>query len=161
MAGIFYVLLHGVERPDTEIRAQKVHPGEENSHALPAGTRTGPEPFDHESGAALPLSWLSLLPNWYAEEKSGRGFSVLKRVKRNATLRASLSGTFLQTLPALVTPRNGHSLSPRSCPPTRSAPSGERFGYWSGTDHTPSIAFKEECCKPKPVPGVWILKRLW
>ena len=45
------------------------------------------------------------------------------------TLWASLSGTFLQTLPELVTPLKGHSLSPRSCPPTRSAPS-ERFGYW-------------------------------
>ena len=44
------------------------------------------------------------------------------------TLRAPLSGTFLQTLPDLVTPLKGHSLSPRSCPPTRSAPS-ERFGY--------------------------------
>ena len=44
------------------------------------------------------------------------------------TLRASLSGTYLQTLPDLVTPLKGHSLSPRCCPPTRSAPS-ERFGY--------------------------------
>ena len=44
------------------------------------------------------------------------------------TLRASLSGTFLQTLPDLVTPLKGHSLSPRSCPPTRSAPA-EKFGY--------------------------------
>ena len=44
------------------------------------------------------------------------------------TLRAPLSGTFLQTLPDLVTPLKGHSLSPRSCSPTRSAPS-ERFGY--------------------------------
>ena len=44
------------------------------------------------------------------------------------TFRASLSGTFLQTLPDLVTPLKGHSLSPRSCPATRSAPS-ERFGY--------------------------------
>ena len=44
------------------------------------------------------------------------------------TLRASLSGTFIQTLPDLVTPLKGHSLSPRSCPPTRSVPS-ERFGY--------------------------------
>ena len=53
------------------------------------------------------------------------------------TLQASLSGTFLHTpciafrhlppnLPDLVTPLKGHSLSPRSCPPTRSAPS-ERF----------------------------------
>ena len=44
------------------------------------------------------------------------------------TLWASLSCTFLQTLPDLVTPLKGHSLSPRSCPPTRSAPS-ERFRY--------------------------------
>ena len=34
-----------------------------------------------------------------------------------------LSGTFLQTLPDLVTPLKGHSLFLRSCPPTRSAPS--------------------------------------
>ena len=53
------------------------------------------------------------------EERGGMGW---------ATLRASLSGTFLQTLPDLVTPLKGHSESPRSCPPTRSAPS-ERFGY--------------------------------
>ena len=39
------------------------------------------------------------------------------------TLRASLSGTFLQILPDLVTPLKGYSLSPRSCPATRSAPS--------------------------------------
>ena len=46
----------------------------------------------------------------------------------SSTLRASLSGTFLQTLPDLVTPLKGHSLSPSSCPPTRSAPF-EMFGY--------------------------------
>ena len=46
----------------------------------------------------------------------------------NHTLRASLSGTLLQTLPDLVTPLKGYSLSLRSCPATRSAPS-ERFGY--------------------------------
>ena len=41
------------------------------------------------------------------------------------------SGTFFQTLPDLVTPLKGnaYNLSPRSCPPTRSAPS-ERLGYW-------------------------------
>ena len=44
------------------------------------------------------------------------------------TLRAPLSGTLLQTLPDLVTPLKGHSLSPRSCPATRSAPS-RRFRY--------------------------------
>ena len=42
--------------------------------------------------------------------------------------QASLSGSFPQTLPELVTPLNGHSLSPCSCPPTCSEPS-ERFGY--------------------------------
>ena len=34
------------------------------------------------------------------------------------TLQALLSGTFLQTLPDLVMPLKGHSLSPRSCPQT-------------------------------------------
>ena len=56
------------------------------------------------------------------------GVSFIATNKVYTTLRASLSGTFLQTLPDLVTPLKGHSLSPRSCPPTRSAPS-ERFGY--------------------------------
>ena len=55
------------------------------------------------------------------------------------TLQAPLSGTFLQTLPDLVTPLKGHSLSPRSCPPTRSAPS-ERTTVEA--NHTPSIAFR-------------------
>ena len=53
---------------------------------------------------------------------------LLKRVTVACTLRASLSATLLQTVPDLVTPLKGHSLSPRSCPATRSAPS-ERFGY--------------------------------
>ena len=51
-----------------------------------------------------------------------------------STLRAQLSGTFLQTLPDLVTSMKGHSLSPRSCSPTRSAPS-ERFGYECRSTH--------------------------
>ena len=33
-----------------------------------------------------------------------------KRVGARSTLRASLSGTFLQTLPDLVTPLKGHSI---------------------------------------------------
>ena len=45
------------------------------------------------------------------------------------TLRASLSGTFLQTLPELVMPLKGHSLFPRSRPRTWSAAS-ERFGWY-------------------------------
>ena len=42
--------------------------------------------------------------------------------------RTSISGTFVQTLPELVTSLKGHSFSPRSCPPTLSTPA-ERFGY--------------------------------
>ena len=49
-------------------------------------------------------------------------------VKLGPTLRASLSGTLLQTLPDLVTPLKGHSLSLHSCPAMRSSLS-ERFGY--------------------------------
>ena len=49
-------------------------------------------------------------------------------VNGRSTLRASLSGSFLQTLPDLVTPLKGLSLSPCICPATQSAPS-ERFGY--------------------------------
>ena len=75
------------------------------------------------------------------------------------TLRASLSGTFLQTLPDLVTPHKGYSLSPRSCPPTRLAPS-ERFGYWSHSEHRfPAPSSLKEGCR-KPVFGVWVLIRL-
>ena len=63
---------------------------------------------------------------WWAGCCGPTAFSVAETIRH--TLRASLSGTFLPTLPDLVTPLKGHSLSPRSCPPTRSAPS-ERFGY--------------------------------
>ena len=71
--------------------------------------------------------------NTYTGWKDQRLYSGWKDQRRylfwvQSTLRASLSGTFLQTLPDLVTPLKGQSLSPRSCPPTRSAPS-ERFGY--------------------------------
>ena len=64
----------------------------------------------------------------------------------NSTLRAPLSGTFLQTLLDLVTPLKGHSLSPRSCPATRSAPS-ERFGYYEydcGSSLAPKHARKHQ-----------------
>ena len=46
----------------------------------------------------------------------------------SCALWASLSGTFLQTLPDLVTQLKGHFLSLCSCPPTRSATS-KRFRY--------------------------------
>ena len=52
----------------------------------------------------------------------------LTTTKHAPTLQASLSGTFLQTLPGLVPPLKGHSLSPCSCPSTLSAPS-RMFGY--------------------------------
>ena len=66
------------------------------------------------------------------------------------TLRASFSDTFLQTLPNLVTPVKGHSLSPRSCPATRSAPS-ERFGYYYDcrSNLAPKHARKQEAHPPR------------
>ena len=61
------------------------------------------------------------------------------------TLRAPLSGTFLQTLPDLVASLKGHSLSPHSCPATWSAPS-KRFGYWYDcrSNLAPKYACKHE-----------------
>ena len=59
---------------------------------------------------------------------SSDAVSALQKVWVLITLRAPLSGTFLHTLPDLVTLLKGHSLSPRICPATWSAPS-ERFGY--------------------------------
>ena len=67
----------------------------------------------------------------------------------DSTFRASPSGTFLQTLPDLVTPLKGHSLSPHSCPPTQSAPS-ERFGYYDcGSSLAPKHARKHETHPPR------------
>ena len=92
---------------------------------------------------------LSVCANW-----------VLARL----TLRASLSGTILQTLPDSVTPLKGHSLSPRSCPATRSVPS-ERFGYQYDcrSNLAPKHARKYETHPPrvkqKRVPSRF--KRLW
>ena len=67
---------------------------------------------------------------------------------------ALLSGTFLQTLPDLVTPLKGYSLSPCSCPLTWSAPS-ERFGYqydWR-SNLAPNQACKHETHPP------WVKKK--
>ena len=47
----------------------------------------------------------------------------LPQVSSRPILQASLSGTFLQTLPELVTSLKRHSLSLRICPLTLSAPS--------------------------------------
>ena len=58
----------------------------------------------------------------------GDGTDTAIIVSTDSTLRASLSGTFFQALPVLVKPLKGHSLSPRSCPLTLSAPS-KRFAY--------------------------------
>ncbi len=54
------------------------------------------------------------------------------------TLRASLSGTLLRTLPDLVTPLTGGTLYLRAAVQRR----GQRPPKGSGTNHTPSIAFR-------------------
>ena len=77
---------------------------------------------------AIPLLGDYLIIKDYSPKKISQTL-LLECTWMHFPLRASLSGTFLQTLPDLVTPLKGHSLSPRSYPPTRSAPS-ERFGYW-------------------------------
>ena len=91
-------------------------------------------------------------------ESRGQGRQGVDR-----TLRASLSGTFLQTLPELVTPLKGHSLSPRSCPPTRSAPSETfRYRYDCGSSLAPKHPRKHETHPPrvtKRVPDRF--RRLW
>ena len=83
------------------------------------------------NGDRLPDYWVWKVPkdqHAFKVTMEARMTSDDPQVSEGVTLRASLSGTFLQTLPDLVTPLKGHSLSPRSCTPTRSAPS-ERFGY--------------------------------
>ena len=54
----------------------------------------------------------------YALLAHSQGKLIKCHTRVSCTLRASLSGTFLQTLPDLVTPLRGHSLFPHSCPPT-------------------------------------------
>ena len=82
--------------------------------------------------------------------------STVGRVRRDdransrVTLRASLFGTFLQTLPDLVTPLKGYSLSSRSCPPTRSAPSERfRYEYDCRSSLAPKHARKHEAHPPR------------
>ena len=69
--------------------------------------------------------WSSLILKWAAAKITPRRIRKCYRSR----VWTSLSGTLLQTLPDLVTPLKEHSLSSRSCPATRLAPS-ERFGYW-------------------------------
>jgi len=57
MAGIFYMLLHGVEWPDTEIRVSTESSPWRRKFSRPSSRDSNPGPFDHESGAALPLSY--------------------------------------------------------------------------------------------------------
>ena len=68
---------------------------------------------------------------WWKMKTMNLTFVIYTNSAKHAvryTLRASLSGTLLQTLPDLVTPLKGrHSLSSGSCPATRSPPS-KRFG---------------------------------
>ena len=70
-----------------------------------------------------------------------------------ATLRASLSGIFFQTLPELggtVTPLNGHSLCQHSCPPTLSASSAEMIGHYDcGINIASKHARKHEARPPR------------
>ena len=63
----------------------------------------------------------------------------------------SCSGTFLQTLPDLVTPLKRNSLSPCSCPPMRSAPSEKENGYWydCGSNPVPKHARKHQAHPPR------------
>ena len=70
-----------------------------------------------------------------SDSRSHTPSTAFRHLPPRVTLQAPLSGTFLQTLPGLVTPLKGHFLSPHSCLPTQLTPS-ERFG------HTPSIAFR-------------------
>ena len=81
------------------------------------------------------------------------------------TLLTLLSSTFLQTLPDLVMPLKGHSLSPHSCPVMWSVPS-ERFGYWKdcGSSLAPKHAFKHEAHPPRLKKKKRVLswfKRFW
>ena len=98
------------------------------------------------SGKCQSIKWTACMLNfiyivqskWYLRLKiSVQGpFNMVSSRKSGQTLLLGQTHTpsialrhLLQTLPELVTLLKGHSLSPRSCPPTRSAPS-ERFGYW-------------------------------
>ena len=86
-----------------------------------------PNAFKADSTKRL-QSRLNQTPSKQTQPNAIRKAVIQGRGREAPTLRAPLSGTFLQILPDLVTPLRGHSLSPRSCPATRSAPS-ERFGY--------------------------------
>ena len=113
-----------------------------SSHAHPLGTSESaewcsvlmPRLWRHCQFGCTPIAWapswfisleISLLMNW----KPHQGEFPWGLV----TFRASLSGTSLQTLPDLVTPLKGHSLSPCSCPATQSAFRGLKA---SGTNMT-------------------------
>ena len=107
------------------------------------------------------LSYRQLLLEWYIASHTVPSTLLVPVVPPHArlhlcndslstTLQASLSGTFLQTLPDLVLPLKGHSLSPRSCPPLQSAPC-EKFGYWydCGSSLAPKHACKHEMHPPR------------
>ena len=84
------------------------------------------------------LSMQSLMSS-LTDHRPQRTSHLASEQKLKGTLRASHSGTFLQTLPdGLVTPLMEHSLSPRSCPPTRYEASSKRFGPWQ----TPSTGLR-------------------
>ena len=84
--------------------------------------------FRHLPPNSARFSYASEEALFISVQLSTDGVSAPRKVWVLITPRASLSGTLLQTLPDLVTPLKGYSLSPRCFPATRSAPS-ERFGY--------------------------------
>ena len=117
------------------------------------------ETIKHDEVWLRSLTTLNNLPEQWTDYVAVFHWKVLgnwidsclwKNAMTKPTLLASLSGTFLQTLPDLVTSLKGHSLSPRSCPPTQSAPS-ERFGYWYDcrSNLVPKHARKHEAHPPR------------
>ena len=100
--------------------------------------------------AGLPYAALALVTDYDSWREDTEAVSFFHyQATHTTTLRASLSGTFLQTLPDLVTTLKGHFLSPCCCPPTRSAPS-KRFGYHHcGISLAPKHARKHEMHPPQ------------
>ena len=110
---------------------------------------------DHPS-CPLPLSFRCVLP-WSSSICRAMfcfvqlwQLGAVMRVLVSPTLWASLSSTFLQTLPELVTPLSGHPLSPHSCPPTLSVPC-ERFGYYyvCGSNTASKRTHRHEVCSSR------------
>ena len=88
---------------------------------------------------------------WWSSNVPSTASGHLRTRPACAHSGASLSDTFHQTLPDLVTPLKGHSLSPRSCPPTRSARPPKGLGtnnYDCRSNLAPKHARKHETHPP-------------